>query len=184
VSPTKVVFNSLSVEFFIDGRAKFFIPLQYLHIPYDMQNFNKLKSQQVKQILKPLNTQANIDDVLLIKFFDIQALWTMVKLLLNFYQTWYGAEIEQNSLRVSIMMNHIWRSLPFYDSDEWASHVQKFGLPIQNVDSIKIPNGNWKLILDKFPIWPTVCSSLRAGFGLPIDFFFNTLFAKEESQNQ
>jgi hypothetical protein len=183
VEPAKVAFNSLSVEFFMDGRAKFFIPLHYLPSLYDI-NIDGLKSQQVKQTLKSINESAKVTDSSLIRFFDIQDLWVSVAILLNFYQVWYGAEVEQNSLRVSIMLNDIWRASPFCDSDEWALHVQKFGLPIQNVDSIKFPNEKRKWIIDKFPIWNNVCSFIGMGFGLPIDLFSNIIFPNVEAQDQ
>jgi hypothetical protein len=82
------------------------------------------------------------------------------------------------------MMNDIWRLSPFCDSDEWALHVQKFGLPIQNIDSIKIPNGKGKWIIDKFPIWINVCSFISIGFGLPIDLFTKIIFSKAETKDQ
>lgn len=174
--PSKMAFNSLSVEFFMDGRAKLFIPLKYMQGLHNV-NINNFKSPEVRQALTTIVKSDEQYDSALIRFFDIQALWTTVTILLNFYQEWYGKALEQNSLRAAITIGNTWRSSPFCDADEWGIYVQKFGLPVQNTDFIRIPNQKGKGLIAKFPLWTMICPFIGMGFGLPIDLYSNIVFS-------
>lgn len=183
IDQSRMAFNSLSAEFFLDGRAKLFIPLKYMQ-SLDAENFDKLKSPEVKQALKTIVASDNQGSFDLVRFFDIQALWTTVTILLNFYQEWYGKELEQNSLRVAVTMENVWRSSPFCDAPEWGVYVQKFGLPVQQTDFIRIPGQKGKGLITKFPLWTTICPFIGMGFGLPTDLYSNIVFPGDAKTNE
>ncbi len=170
VEQSKVAFNSLTMELFIDGRAKLFIPIKIIN-PLDEKNPTNIpKSLETKQALKEISgTQRLNSSSYLLRFFDVIELWKSVLVLLSFYQECFGKTLEQNNTRIAISLNNIWRLVPFYDSDEWGTYVKKFGLPIQQVDSTRIPNKKGKAVVADFPLANTVCVLLSLTFGLPPD---------------
>ena len=168
VEPSKIAFNSLTAELFADGRAKFFVPLRIMMPVLEEANIQQLKSTQVRQALERIAASDRDHSSTLLRFFDIRQLWAIIINLLNFYQKWYGEALEQNNVQVSITMENIWRLVPFCDMDEWGTHVQKFGLPAQNVNFIRIPIEKGKGIICDYPLWKTVCPFIGEGFGLPI----------------
>lgn len=183
IDPSEIAFNSLSAELFIDGRAKLFIPLKFMHTLHSV-NIDELKSVEVRQALTKITTSDKQLNSALIRFFDIQGLWTTVTVLLNFYQEWYGKALEQISLRVAITMENVWRSSPFCDADEWGIYVQKFGLPVQNTDFIRIPNQKGKGLVMKFPLWTTICPLIGMGFGLSADLYSFLVFQDNAKANE
>lgn len=172
---SNLALNHLSVEFFMDGRAKLFIPLKYLQCPHDI-NIAELKSPEARRAITTIVTSDKQHNSDLIRFFDIQYLWAAVTTLLNYYQEWYGKALEQNSIRVAISMENIWRLSPFCDADQWGIYVQKFGLPVQNTDFRRMPNQKGKGYILKFPLWTTICAFVGMGFGLPTDLYSQIVF--------
>jgi hypothetical protein len=89
VEPCNAAFNSLTAELFLNGRAKFLIPLQY--IPLLRQHDTEgLKSPRARQAIeeiwrgdRELNTSS-------LRFFDIVSLWLTVMDLVSYYQEWLG----------------------------------------------------------------------------------------------
>jgi Putative DNA-binding domain len=65
--------NSLSVEFFVDGRARFFIPLHIIRAIDGETVSSEVRSRQARAVLEDLLRQDN--DLYLAKFFDLTTLW-------------------------------------------------------------------------------------------------------------
>jgi len=176
VEPSEIAFNSLTAQFFADGRAKIFIPVKIVPCLRD-DYIEKMKSLQAKKALQLVSSsdkeQHNSE---FLTFFDVHDLWAVITNLLNFYQDWYGSALEQNSVRCAISLRNIWRLVPFCDMDEWGTHVQKFGLPAQNFDFVRIPIMKGKGIIVDFPLWEMVCKMIAVGFGLPISLFSDIFF--------
>ena len=173
VEPSKVAFNSTTVQFFTDGKAKLFIPVKYV-VGMHTDNLNNFKSIIVRKAFQGIIVSDKEYSTKFLHFFDIMELWAIVTNLLNLYQEWFGKTLQENSVRIAITMNNIWRLIPFCDADVWGSHVMKFGLPAQNVDFIRFPIRKGKGKIATFPIWKMVCPVICTCFGLPMDIFINT----------
>jgi hypothetical protein len=171
MQPGMFAFNGLSIELFVDGRTKFYIPLSYVTI-----DGIEFKSAETRKILNSLLQSDKQDSISVLRFFDVHQLWSMVILLLNFYKTWFGEEIKDSTFRVAMSLENIWRSVPFQDSDEWGLHVQKFGLPIQSSDFVRIPNRSGKSINTTSIEWHTLCSFIGMAFGLSPEIFTDLFF--------
>jgi hypothetical protein len=167
VKPCNAAFNSLTIELFMDGRAKFFVPLQYVPIFSDHE---KLNSPIVKQVLAEIWRTDPEHNTLSLRFFDIVNLWWIVTHLLNYYQEWLGKEALSAKLLASITMEGVWRSVPFCDADQWGEHVQRFGLPVLNKDTLRFPEPRL-VVKGTDPLWITICPIIGMGFGLPVNFF-------------
>ncbi len=175
VTPEKLPYSTITAELFFDGKAKIFIPLEYVQI---LKNINQLKSQKVIRVVKNLQESDKESDFYLIRFFDLKKLFAIVTNLLNYYQKWYYDNQLFNSLRFAISLENIWRVSPFVDSDEWGSFTEKYGLPIQHVNSLRIPNQRGKgIIINEFPLWTTACPLIATGFGIPLDIYTKIAFS-------
>jgi hypothetical protein len=180
VQPANVAFNSLTAELFLDGRAKFYIPVRYLPILDDIENkIRNLKSLQVQNVLKEIMMSDNDDLLLHLDFFDINQLLLITMNLLTFYEACYGDEAQEANLRMVITLEKVWRLVPFCDLDAWGSHVQKFGLPVRNVRFIKIPFLKKKGLPVNYPLWKTACLLIAEGFGLPFELYAKILFSNQ-----
>ena len=175
VTPEKLPYSTITAELFFDGKAKFFIPLEYVQI---LKNLDQLKSQKVIRVVKNLQESDKDSDFYLIRFFDLKKLIAIVTNLLNYYQKWYYNDQLFNSLRFAISLENIWRVSPFVDSDEWGIFTENYGLPIEHVDSLRIPNQRGKeIIINEFPLWKTACSLIAMGFGIPLDIYTKLLLS-------
>ncbi|RLI51830.1 MAG: hypothetical protein DRP09_18825 [Candidatus Thorarchaeota archaeon] len=177
VTPCNAAFNSLTVEFFLNGRAKFFIPLQYISL-FREQNTENLKSSKAKHTLKEIWKGDRDFGTLSLRFFDIVDLWLAVLNLVNFYQEWLG--IPQTDFRVALVLENVRRSVPFCDTDQWGDHVQKFGLPVLNKDSSRFPETSW-MARGNTPLWIQICPVIGMGFGLPPSFFPSSLMTTSDN---
>jgi hypothetical protein len=172
VEPRNSAFNSLTIELFANGRAKFFVPLQYVQI---FPDHDELKSPIVERVLQGIWSTDKELNTLSLRFFDIVNLWLVVANLLNYYQEWLGKEVLPTKLLVAISMEGVWRSVPFCDADQWGEHVQRFGLTVLNKDTLRFPETRW-MVKGTDPLWITICPIIGMGFGLPVSFFSSVLF--------
>lgn len=180
VDPVKAAFNSLMAELFLDGRAKFFIPLHYF-ADWQIPDLDRLQSPRVRETLGSLwEADRQSDTLHLLRFFDIGELWLVVAHLLSYYQEWLGAESYLTELQIAAVIEGVWRSVPFFDSDDWGAHVQKFGLPITSRTVIKIPpeigDGIRVPANSEHPVWLDLCGDLSLAFGLPLQLYRELLF--------
>lgn len=169
--PESVRINSLMVEFFFDGRAKFFIPLAYVPAGQDAR-LGSLKSKDTARVLRSLrDSEAD-----LLSFFDMEKLWLSIILLATCYEDWLdrefsGASSEDRSFRAAVRIEEVWRSVPFVDSDEWADFVTRFGLPVIQRDLITIPHDvseGFEVTADiERPLWTYFAFRVSAALGFP-----------------
>jgi hypothetical protein len=173
LEPSRAAFNSLSIELFYDGRAKIHIPLEY--IPNSKwYKLRELESPEVINILKEnWSTDEREIDILCLRFFDFPKLWSAIITLLAYYHHWIGEEHLITDIRCAVRMNNVWRTVPFFDSDEWGLHVKKFGLPVVKTDTVVFPQDVGRgIVIDyknKRLIWQTVFDVVGLAFGLPLD---------------
>jgi len=179
VDPSKVGFNSATVEFLIDGRAKLHIPI--FHLPYmELENVEQIKSSEAKKALMDILKNDTELDLSVLRFFDIQQLWSIVTNQTTFYQNWFGREFENEKIKIAIVLDNAWRLVPFHDSDVWGKFVQKFGLPVQNTDLLRVPTKEGKGIMIDAKNWHSICSIIGITFGLPPSMFTDIMFGSGE----
>ena len=170
VKQARLAFNSLTAEFFYDGRAKFHIPLEYIP-DLSFGDTSALTSRSAKGILGKILDEDEDHDISLLRFFDINRLGYVVVGFMGFYREWLGNDEWIPSLRATVSMEGVWRSVPFCDDDKWAEYVTQFGLSVLGTDSISIPRYRGRgLMLDRngdLPPCATICSVIGMGFGLP-----------------
>lgn len=172
VEPQNSAFSSLTTQLFVNGRAKFFIPLERVQV---LQETEALNSSTINNILKNIQTADPELNTMTLRFFKLAKLWGIVINLLNYYQEWLGkATLPTNEFLVAISMEGVWRSVPFCDADQWGEHVNKFGLPVLNKNSLSFPETKW-IINGATPLWEKICPVIGMGFGFPESFFWNVL---------
>lgn len=168
--PSSPVFNVLTTEIFVDGRAKFLIPLR--HLSFGSIEWEKLKSSQAREALKELLKEP--DNLTYgLRFLDVPALWATATNLLNFYVAWLGQDIERIDIRMVMELTGVWRTVPFCDTDHWGEHSIRYGLPVLHQDHIKIPRSTSRSPLvdpQQDPPWVAVCGMLLLCLGLPLSF--------------
>ncbi len=170
IAPANLAFNTLMVELFIDGRAKFFIPLRYFT---DWREIFSLESQLVHEALRKACIAEKSSSIKYLRFFDIGQLWLAVAYLLSYYQSWIGEEPWLTDLRAALKIEGIWRSVPVFDSDEWGLHVQKYGLPVVLMNATSVPENMGRGLLIGLDVnrrlWPELCYTISLAFGLPLE---------------
>jgi hypothetical protein len=186
-TPSLAAYNSLSMELFIDGRAKFFIPIQYLS-DFKKMVLNQIESQEVKELLWSIWREDKEMHTNHLHFFDIAQLWLVIACLFTYYFEWLKHEPLLDELKISIIADGVWRSVPFFDDDKWAEHIKKFGLPVMLNKSVQIPSdiGHGFTIRkqntkDDVPEWMFVICLIGLAFGLPKETFagsFGSAIAK------
>ncbi len=130
--------NSLSMELFDDGRARFFIPLHIIKVTDGQRVSSEVRARQVRAILEDHLHQDS--DFYLAKFFDLTSLWQAVLVLANFYLDWVKDDLPLiHNFRVLIRGKGLWRTVAFVDDDRWAEHVRTFHIPLMANDEVKIP---------------------------------------------
>ena len=165
--------NGLSVEFFEDSRARFFIPLRTIRILNGESVVSEVRSRQVRTVLEDYLRQDN--DLYLAKFFDLTTLWQAALGLANFYLDWVKDDLSLiQSFRVSVRGNGLWRTVAFVDDDRWAEHARTFHLPIMANDKVDIPeeSGTGAMIdIDESPasLWGALLQIIGMMFGLPVE---------------
>lgn len=145
VDPSNVAHNSLTLELFTDGSAKFVIPFMYSEsVRYlSKQRLEELKSSSAREALQqflagdfPLDP--SIDSL---RFFDVGHLWSTTFILLSFYLNWLEKDLAiVPEIQFAFRLQHVYRHVPFLDMDEWGDHVKRFDLPILFSESIQFPD--------------------------------------------
>jgi hypothetical protein len=162
VEPDKIAFNSPTVELFVNGWAKFLIPLP-------QSNYLTAESEEARRALSNIPKQ----QLSLLKFFDVGRIWLVLAYLFTFYLEWLGDQPLVTELKTAVIMDNVWRSVPLIDSDDFGEYVQKFGLPIIQADSIRMPEwvkqGFYLPLNDNVPAWLNLCIWINLAFGLPME---------------
>lgn len=171
VNLDSLAYNNTSVEFFRDGRAKFFIALEHQLIK-TREDIEKLQSSQVKQVLSHIwGNDQYISHLSYLRFIDIGQLFAIVAALFNYYREWLGDEFWSPDIKIAVTLEDVWRAVPFFDWDEWGDHVKKFGLPVSRQDTITIPYNPSRAIPisldDRYGFWMTLAGLIGLAFHLP-----------------
>jgi len=168
---SKTAFNTLTAEFFVDGRAKISIPVE-LYPKWEMADFQRFNSHLTSMLLTKLwQRDSSERNLWLLDFFNFESLWAFSAILLSFYQQWIQNYSPISSTRFSIILENVWRYVPFVDFDAWGEYIDKFGLPVSHNNSVNIPEDISKGIIIDFennPIWQAVVYFTALGFGIPL----------------
>lgn len=167
---TDPITNRLGVEVFFDGKIKLHIPLLYLPIWTSISQLQDIKSAQSQRAISQIWEG---EDVYLLKFFDMERLWSAVAVLLSYYDHWlnktyileYG---EASNFKILVEANEIWRNVAFLDTDKWGEFVLKYGLPVINKSSFSYPRKySEDMVLDRneLPLWMWINWILCVEFG-------------------
>lgn len=175
VDPTKLAYNSLQAELYVDGKAKFYIPLTYIPVLSNDKE-SSCHTPQVHKIIKEIYKNENDLSFLLLRFFDFQQLLQVAISLTCLYQYWRNDLNQDLNIRMIIEFKNIWRAVPFVDNCEWATHIIKYGLPVSSVNESRAPGNNMKGINVKEPLWIVVSYFICLGFGLPPEIFPKLIF--------
>ncbi len=165
--------NSLSMELFEDGRARFFIPLRIIRVIDGETVSSEVRSRQVRAVLEDHLRQDN--DLYLAKFFDLTILWQVVLGLVNFYLDWVKNDLSLiYNFRVSVRGNGLWRTVAYVDEDRWAEHARTFHLPMMAHDEVTIPEERREgAIVDidesSASLWGALLQVIGMLFGLPVE---------------
>jgi hypothetical protein len=164
VQPENIALNTVTIELFNDGRAKFLLPIDFMQPIQE----GSIKSDRLRWLLESYNA----DQLDLLRFFDVGRLWGVISYVLTFHQLWLDQK-QSIDLRVAVTLKNIWQSVPFVDSDDYATYIEECGLPISQTDLINLPdNSGYGMILSQEPnksFWPMVASIIAQAFGLPTE---------------
>lgn len=179
--PTQAAYNSLSVELFVNGRAKFFIPIKYLH-DIQSRDLEKIESQEVKETLENIWQEDEERHTGHLRFLDVGQLWLQIATLFSYYLEWLKDEPLLDELKIAVIAEGVWRSVPFFDDSKWAEHIKKFGLPVMLEKDIRIPTDvGYGFTISKHdsengvPGWTIVLHYISSAFGLPAESFARSL---------
>ncbi len=138
VLPSHVAFYSLTLELFIDGSAKFQIPIPLANLATISREIENFKSAYAKEALQRF---INAESAYLIQFFNIGQLWKAMYALLGFYLHWLESDISLiPDIKFAFHLQNVRRCVPFLDMDEWGTHINRFGLPILFMDAVNVPD--------------------------------------------
>lgn len=173
VDPSLVGLNSLTVELFLDGRAKFFLQLP----PYrPVYAFRDIESPEAKRAVDKIESG---DRSYLLQFFDVAELSLHLAILIAFYKEWLGTQLSFTEMEFAATLESVWRAVPIFDSDEWGHHVLEYGLPVIGSDEVFIPgeeDQGYRIPWDSgTPEWMVISGFLYRGFGLPAEIFASSL---------
>ncbi|MBC8254176.1 MAG: ATP-binding protein [Ardenticatenia bacterium] len=139
VDPSRMAYRSLTTEFFFDGRVKLHIPLTYrLDLPKN--DYTTLRSDEARNALVQATSTDHEGDLQLLTYVDIGELWVKVGLLVTYYLRWLGDDKLEGDFKFAVVLEDVWRSVPFLDLDEWGKHVQALGLPVVGCSTINVPS--------------------------------------------
>jgi len=169
----QITHNSLSLELFNDGRARFFIPLRIIKVTDGDTVSNEVRSRQVRVILEEFLRQDT--DLYIAKFFDLTSLWQAVLVLVNFYLDWLKNDLSLiYNFRALVRGNELWRTVAFVDNDRWAEHARTFHLPIMANGTVTIPEERREgaiIDINDSPesLWGTLLPIVGMMFGFPME---------------
>lgn len=176
VNPGRAAYHSLTVELYVDGRAKCHIPLA--HHGFDPTAL-ALESVTARRVLERLWTQDQDYNFYQLRFIDVGALCLQLAILVSFYKQWLGELPSFTEIEFAASFVEVWRSVPFVDADIWGQHVETYGLPVIGSNNIwvgvaedrgyRVPwNG-------ETPEWLEISGFLFLGFGIPVELYAHTL---------
>jgi Putative DNA-binding domain len=169
-NPGRIAFNSLSIELYLDGKAKLHIPLAgQFNLTQEYKRRLKLKSSEAQTALDLL-WESHPENVNYLKFFDIEQVFAALAVTTSFYLKCFEDELKSvDTFKYALKIDKVWRSVAFSDSDDWGLHVKKYGLPVIYRDSVQIPRDIERgLLIDttEGELWMDLAGMLSLEFGL------------------
>lgn len=134
LEPSQSALNTLQIELFADGRCRMAAPLTLLNVWQP----GKIRSQPILEWLDPMKSDPKADAYLL-KFIDLRSTWGLISWMITLYTNWLQKLNWQGEAWTRMRLTNIWRCVPFYDTDAWMEHVQKFGIPVSHRAKVDIP---------------------------------------------
>jgi hypothetical protein len=159
--------SGVSIEFFIDGRARIHVPLPVL--PADLGPLMWRPTSGACELAVQELWVGNKDLRRLTRPFDISTLLLILAWFNAYYLEWHGPLPAGTELRLVARLEGIWRAWPLVDHDDWAVHVRRFGLPVVQYSSHRIPEeGSLAVSGAKVAtLWVTACIHIGMALGLP-----------------
>lgn len=188
VQPQQSGFASMTVELFMDGSAKFHIPVQKQRW-VSPQDLPQLESDALRQVLTEMLLR-DIENLRVIQWVDAGLLNLIVASFLAFYEAWLGEEKKHMELKAAIRVDNVWRCVPYFDADEWADCIRDFGLPVLERTDIDIPDDlgeGFRFAFDDSPLWAKIFLPLGLALGIPADRLaasFGTAFLRHATHQE
>jgi len=181
MDPMHVAFHSASLELFVDGSAKFFLPFPHFDLLSRGYLTTDIRSSEARESLQKfvehssLRSTADITSITSTHFFNIGQLLSDVYVYLNFYIDWLGSDVSLvPEFKSALSLKNAWRCVPFIDMDEWGRHVDLFGLPILLSQTISVPDEPGKGYVidvqdDVYNLWGSLASNIGMACGLTVN---------------
>jgi Putative DNA-binding domain len=173
------------LELFNDGRGKISCPLVFSSLPTD-EEIAAFTSEEVRDVFRALRRSGNVDANGL-RFLDAGLLFATLGTQLSFYLEWLANKGTISDFRVAARLLGIRKVVPFFDSEDWAEHVNKYGFPISERKEISIPSGRKRSLLwDASPdadasLLQMLCYLVGNSLGLPYNLQTRAFFGKYAS---
>lgn len=134
LEPSQSAFNTLQIELFADGRCRMAAPLTLLNAWQPGTISSRLTQEWLYSMKSDPKT-----DVYMLKFIDLRSTWGLLSWMVTVYTNWLQKLNWQGEVWTRMRLTNVWRCVPFYDTDAWMEHVQKFGVPVSHRDTIEMP---------------------------------------------
>ncbi len=172
---SRAPFNGTAVEFFQDGRARFYVPFPSTALESG-SGFVGIKSPICRRALEERWLRDG-ETRRLTHPFDAGALLLALASLCSFYLAWHGPFLQGSEVLWALRLQDSWRWWPFWDSDEWGHHVSEFGLPILRSSEYRHPEGGMLNLSDKeIPsLWAKICVQGGMAVGVPGDLVVDAM---------
>ena len=122
-----------------------------------------------------------------LRFLDIGNVWLVAAWCLGYYYDWIGTDNSLGETWIAASLNGVWRSVPFFDSDELGAQVEKSGLPVMDRNHVSIPEPHGRsLWLGKtFDLrWLMFCNVIGFALGLPYEISEDIIFKAVQNAAQ
>jgi hypothetical protein len=145
------------IELFADGKARIFVPAEYISVDSQLKSerrssYGSLQDDLEDQVtpfldrvISTLDDALDSDSLTHLRFFDLPKMTLVTSILYSCWEKLVAHEIKDDAALypnriLAITLSGFWRHVPFWNHDDWASYVEKFGLPVVNRDSIRFPS--------------------------------------------
>jgi hypothetical protein len=172
--------QSLTVEFFIDGRARFHVPISYFNV--DIQQFHEddlkdygITSPEVINFFQELSKESTESyDFKFLRFFDAGSLSLSLIILSTFYLDWLNYDNGLiTDLKIAAKADGAWRVVPYFDDFEWVNYIKEFGFPLGKTDFVTFPEDLGKglkfEIKEKYKLGSILSELMGLIFGIPFE---------------
>lgn len=165
--------NALTMELFVDGRAKIHIPLSY--IPRNAFLNHLVSTSTAESIIEAIDQDREGSNFL--RFFDGGQLLVVLASLMTLYGRWIGTQPLFDRLEYACNLAGLWRHVVVLDADAWGEFIAAFGLPILSgnarigQDSGRGYFTDWCSEDIKRVPWLMVARDVFLALGVPMDIF-------------